>query len=62
MTLRKPKYDALVYDHLAQIVNDSYRITGDVRQTVKETEVLFDVVWEIVGHKDNYDFGEVEKD
>ena len=46
------------YDELCAKVNESYKITNDVRETVKETGLHFDVVWEMLGFKDWYDFYE----
>ena len=48
------------YNELSEIVNKSYRETGDVRKTVKETGVPFNEVWEMVGNKDWFDFYETE--
>ena len=44
------------YDELSAKVNESYKRTNDVRETVKETGIDFDVVWEMLGFKDNFDF------
>ena len=57
MTLRKPKYSHLSYDDLAEIVNETYRRTGDLEATMKETELSFSEVYELVGFKDAEDFG-----
>jgi uncharacterized protein with GYD domain len=43
-------------------VNESYKRTNDVRETVKETGIDFDVVWEMLGFKDWVDFCETEAD
>ena len=40
------------YDELCAKVNEAYKITNDVRETVKETGLYFDVVWEMLGVKD----------
>ena len=37
-------------------MNESYKRTNDVRETVKETGIDFDVVWEMLGFKDDLDF------
>jgi uncharacterized protein with GYD domain len=39
-------------------VNETYKRTNDVRDTVKETGIDFDVVWEMLGFKDYFDFYE----
>ena len=44
------------YDELCAKVNESYKRTNDVRETVKETGIDFDVVWEMLGFKDYFDF------
>ena len=60
--VNKKEIDALSYDALSQIVNESYRITGNIRRTARETEVPLDFVWEMVGLKDHSDFGDTEKE
>jgi hypothetical protein len=44
------------YDQVASRVNQSYRRTGDIRLTMNETGLTFDVVWEAVGFKDEMDW------
>ena len=46
------------YKELSEIVNKSYRETGDIRKTVKETGVSFDEVWDMTGMKDYFYFEE----
>ena len=46
------------YDKLCAKVNKSYKTTNDVSETVKETGIDFDVVWEMLGFKDYFDFYE----
>ena len=46
------------YDELCAKVNKSYKITNDVSETVKETGLHFDVVSEMLGFKDWFDFCE----
>ena len=48
------------YDGMSKRVNASYRRTGDIRLTMRETELTFDVVWEMVGMKDEMDCLDVE--
>ena len=43
------------YDGMSKRVNASYRRTGDIRLTMRETELTFDVVWEMVGFRDEMD-------
>jgi hypothetical protein len=43
------------YDGMAARVNASYRRTGDIRLTMSETGLTFDVVWEMAGFKDEMD-------
>lgn len=45
------------YDGMSVLVNASYRRTGDVRLTMKDTGLPFDIVWDMVGFKDMDDFG-----
>ena len=44
------------YDETAKLVNKSYAETGDIRQTMRETRLPFDVVWEMVGFRDEMDW------
>ena len=46
------------YDETANRVNASYAETGDIHQTMRETRLPFDVVWEMVGMKDEMDWME----
>jgi hypothetical protein len=50
------------YDEIARQVNKSYAETGDIHQTMRETRLPFDVVWEMVGFKDEFDFLEIGED
>ena len=50
------------YDETAKRVNKSYTETGDIHQTMRETRLPFDVVWEMVGFKDEFDFVETGED
>ena len=50
------------YDETAKRVNAAYRRTGDIHQTMRETRLPFDVVWEMVGFKDEFDFAETGED
>ena len=42
-------------------VNASYAETGDIRETMRELRLPFDVVWEMVGYADYFAF-EVDED
>ena len=44
------------YDELCAKVSETYKRTDDVRETAKETGIDFDVVWEMLGFKDEMDF------
>ena len=57
--MRKPYKGS--YDKLCAKVNETYKRTDDVRKTVKETGIDFDVVWEILGFKDSFDFYDTEE-
>ncbi len=46
------------YDELCAKVNDTYKRSNDFRETVKETGIDFDVVREMLGFKDWFDFCE----
>ena len=50
------------YDETAKLVNKSYTETGDIHQTMRETRLPFDVVWEMVGFKDEVDWVENGED
>ena len=50
------------YDETAKLVNKSYAETGDIHQTMRETRLPFDCVWEMVGFKDEFDFVEMGED
>ena len=53
--LPKP-YRKLNYGELSEIVNASYAKTNDIRETMKETGLTFDEVWDMVGFKDRLDW------
>jgi len=50
------------YNELSKLVNDSYRKTKDIRETMKETGLSFDEVWDMTGMKDSFDFEETGED
>ena len=53
--LSKP-YRRPSYGELSEIVNASYAKTSDIRETMKETGLTFDEVWDMTGMKDIFDF------
>ncbi len=48
------------YDELSKLVNASYAETKDIRETMKQTGLSFDQVWDMTGMKDWMDFMEDE--
>jgi len=54
----------LTYDDLCKLVNDAYRGNPDIRiQTLADDlGVPFEVVWEMIGFKDYFDFVETGED
>ena len=46
----------MTYDQVCDMINLSYKVTGDIRQTMKETKQPFSVVYEALGFKDYDDF------
>ena len=46
------------YDELSKVVNESYAKTNNIRKTVKETGIPFDLVFDMTGLKDYFDFME----
>ena len=48
------------YDELSKMVNASYAETKDIRETMKQTGLAFDEVWDMTGMKDWMDFMEDE--
>jgi len=46
----------MTYDQVCDMINLSYEVTGDIRQTMKETSQPFSVVYEALGFKDYDDF------
>ena len=45
---------------MSKRVNKSYAETQDIRETMRETELTFDVVWEMVGFRDEMDWVETQ--
>ena len=48
------------YDAMSKRVNATYAETRDIRETMRETRLPFDVVWEMVGMKDEMDWVETQ--
>ena len=46
------------YDAISKRVNATYADTGDIRETMRETRLPFDIVWEMVGYADYFEFEE----
>ena len=44
------------YDDLSKLVNDAYRETGDIRETMVRTGLTFDEVWDMTGMKDWFEW------
>lgn len=44
------------YDAISKRVNATYADTQDIRATMKDTGLPFDLVWEMVGFKDEMDW------
>ena len=49
------------YDAISKRVNASYAETGDIRETMRELRLPFDVVWEMVGFRDEMDWVETQE-
>ena len=48
------------YDAISKRVNVTYAETGDIRETMREMRLPFDVVWEMVGFRDEMDWVETQ--
>ena len=48
------------YDQLSRIVNECYERNANIGETMKETGLPFDIVWDMTGHKDYFDFKETK--
>ena len=48
------------YDATAKLVNATYAETQDIRETMRELRLPFDVVWEMVGFRDEMDWVETQ--
>ena len=46
------------YDVTAKRVNESYAMTQNIRETMKDTKLPFDCVFEAIGFKDEFDFAD----
>ena len=46
----------MTYDEMSKVVNESYATTNDIQKTVKETGIPFDLVWDMTGMRDYFDF------
>ena len=50
----------MTYDELSKTVNEVYRETGDIKKTMEKTGLPFDLVWDMTGMKDYFDFEDTE--
>ena len=46
----------MTYDELSKIVNEVYREKEDIRKTIQRTGLPFDLIWDMTGLKDYFDF------
>jgi len=62
LTNREYRWTSKSYDELSKVVNDAYRKNPDIsiRTLANELGIPFNVVWECLGFKDWFDFGETE--
>ena len=62
LTNREYRWTSMSYDELSKVVNHSYRENPDIRirTLANELGIPFNVVWECLGFKDWFDFGETE--
>ena len=62
LTNREYRWTTMSYDELSKVVNDAYRENPDIRirTFANELGIPFNVVWECLGFKDWFDFGETE--
>ncbi len=62
LTNREYRWTSMSYDELSKVVNDAYRENSDIRirTLANELGIPFNVVWECLGFKDWFDFGETE--
>ena len=52
----------MTYDELSKTVNEVYRETEDIRKTMEKTGLSFDLVWDMTGMKDWFEFYETDED
>ena len=59
--LRSPHAHAVIRSiNTEKALNEVYRETEDIRKTIQRTGLSFDVVWDMTGMKDYFDFEETE--
>ena len=46
------------YNELSREVIESYKTTQSIRQTMKDTKLSFEEVWDMLGFKDWFDYVE----
>ena len=54
----------MTYDELCKLENDTYRENPDIRirTLANDLGIPFDIVWEMIGLKDYFDFVETRED
>ena len=64
LTNRESRWTTMSYDALCKVVNDAYRENPDIRirTLANDLGIPFDIVWEMIGLKDYFDFVETGKD
>jgi len=45
-----------LYDEVSREVIESYKTTQSIRQTMKDTKLSFEEVWDMLGFKDWFDY------
>ena len=64
LTNREYRWTTMSYDELCKMVNDAYRENPDIRirTLANDLDIPFDIVWEMIGLKDYFDFVETRED
>ena len=48
------------YDDISKLVNDAYKDNPDIRTIAKDLGLPFDLIWDMTGLKDYFDFEDTE--
>ena len=48
------------YNELSREAIESYKTTQSIRQTMKDTKLSFEEVWDMLGYKDWFDYVDTE--